>query len=389
MTAIVPHVQRKPPAIAWSGLVLPGLGHVLLGEVVIGIGLLALDGLWFWTTIAGLPRVKGLFIEANSKTDFIHITLALLTWATMGIALWTIAYLRANPRQQCEEEYNSNWQIFLRLFRRHQAGMIGLYGVLLLILLTLLTPLLAPFDPIDIDTGPTSIGPCWNNLMGTDEYGRDVFSRVLFGGRISLSIGFIAVSIAASIGTSIGAIAGYLGGWVDRFLMFLVDMLLSLPRLVLLLAIVGVFRVQGVWGLFLIIFILGLTGWMGVSRIIRSQVLSLKQQDFIQAARALGMSSTRIIFRHLIPNAMAPVIVYCSLAIGTTIIAEAGLSFLGLGVPPPTSTWGTMVNDGRDPLRLAPWIALFPGLMIVGAVMSFNLLGDGLRDALDPKLRGH
>ncbi|MBT3218050.1 MAG: ABC transporter permease [Proteobacteria bacterium] len=307
----------------------------------------------------------------------------------MGIALWTIAYLRANPRQQCEEEYNSNWQIFLRLFRRHQAGMIGLYGVLLLILLTLLTPLLAPFDPIDIDTGPTSIGPCWNNLMGTDEYGRDVFSRVLFGGRISLSIGFIAVSIAASIGTSIGAIAGYLGGWVDRFLMFLVDMLLSLPRLVLLLAIVGVFRVQGVWGLFLIIFILGLTGWMGVSRIIRSQVLSLKQQDFIQAARALGMSSTRIIFRHLIPNAMAPVIVYCSLAIGTTIIAEAGLSFLGLGVPPPTSTWGTMVNDGRDPLRLAPWIALFPGLMIVGAVMSFNLLGDGLRDALDPKLRGH
>jgi len=183
-------------------------------------------------------------------------------------------------------------------------------------------------------------------------------------------------------------VAAFGGGWIDRFLMWLVDMLLSLPRLVLLLAIAGMFRVTGPEGLFVMIVILGLTGWMGVSRIVRSQVLSLKEQDFIQAARALGLSSARIVFRHLIPNALAPVIVYCSLAIGTTMIVEAGLSFLGLGVPPPTSTWGTIINDGREPLRVAPWIATYPGLCIVFAVMSFNLLGDGLRDALDPKLRG-
>ena len=170
--------------------------------------------------------------------------------------------------------------------------------------------------------------------------------------------------------------------------MWVVDLLLALPSLVLLLAITGMFRITGPEGLFLIIVILGLTGWMGVSRIVRSQVLSLKEQDFIQAARSLGYSNLRIVFKHLIPNALAPVIVYCSLAVGSTMITEAALSFLGLGVPPPTSTWGTIINDGRAPLRVAPWIATFPGLCIVFAVMSFNLLGDGLRDALDPKLRG-
>ena len=170
--------------------------------------------------------------------------------------------------------------------------------------------------------------------------------------------------------------------------MWFVDMLLSLPRLVLLLAIVGMFRVQGVKSIFLIVTILGLTGWMGVSRIVRSQVLSLKQQDFVQAARALGYSSQRIVFRHLVPNALAPVIVYCSLAIGGTMLAEAGLSFLGLGVAPPTSTWGTLVSDGREYLRGSGYLTVLPGMCIVMAVMSFNLLGDGLRDSLDPKLRG-
>ena len=162
-----------------------------------------------------------------------------------------------------------------------------------------------------------------------------------------------------------------------------------LGRKIPTIAIVGIFRPKGVWSIYLIIIILGLTSWMGVSRLVRSQVLSLKQQEFIQAAHALGLSSTRVIFKHLIPNAMAPVIVYSSLAIGAVMLAEAGLSFLGLGVQPPTSTWGTLVNDGRGPLRVAPWIAIFPGFMIIAAVMSFNLIGDGLRDALDPKLRGH
>ncbi len=185
-----------------------------------------------------------------------------------------------------------------------------------------------------------------------------------------------------------GTAAGYFGGWIDGALMWLVDLLLSLPRLVLLLAIVGFFRASGAQSLFLIVAILGLTGWMGVSRIVRSTVLSLKEQDFIQACRALGLPTWRIMLLHLVPNTLAPVIVYASLAIGSTILVEAALSFLGLGVPPPTATWGAIVNDGREYMRSAPWITIFPGLMIVAAVMSFNLLGDGLRDALDPRLRG-
>ena len=215
-----------------------------------------------------------------------------------------------------------------------------------------------------------------------------MFSRVLYGGVISMTIGLISVSIAATIGTVLGASAAFLGGTADRAIMWFVDLLLSLPRLVLLLAVAGMFRLKGSEGIYLVVVILGLTGWMGVCRIVRSQVLSLKQQEFIQAARALGFSSPRIVLRHLIPNALAPVIVYCSLAIGGTMLVEAGLSFLGLGVPQPIPTWGNIIADGGDNLRNAPWIALFPGLCIVAAVMSLNLLGDGLRDALDPKLRG-
>ncbi|MEC8425252.1 MAG: ABC transporter permease, partial [Myxococcota bacterium] len=188
--------------------------------------------------------------------------------------------------------------------------------------------------------------------------------------------------------TAIGAIAGYFGGVVDKGLMWFTDLLLSLPRLVFLLAIIGMYRAAGAQSIFLIVVVLGITGWMGIARIVRSQVLSLKEQEFVQATRALGLKPARIILRHIIPNALAPVIVYASLAIGSTILVEASLSFLGLGVPPPTSTWGAIVNDGREYLRTAWWITLFPGLMIVVAVMSFNLLGDGLRDALDPKLRG-
>jgi peptide/nickel transport system permease protein len=170
--------------------------------------------------------------------------------------------------------------------------------------------------------------------------------------------------------------------------MFLVDALLSLPRLVLLLTIVGLFRTTGSTGLFVIVVVLGLTSWMGISRIVRSEVLSLREREFVQAARALGMSSPRILLRHLVPNAMGPVIVFCSLAIGSTMLAEASLSFLGLGVPPPIATWGVMISDGRDQLRSAAWVSVIPGLAIMWGVLCFNLLGDGLRDALDPKLRG-
>jgi peptide/nickel transport system permease protein len=263
-----------------------------------------------------------------------------------------------------------------------------MYLVFYLVLMAVLTPFIAPFDPDQIDVGERLAAPSWAHPMGTDEFRRDLFSRVMYGARISLSIGVIAVSLSASIGTAIGAIAGYYGGWADKLLMWVTDLLLSLPRLVLLMAIVGLFRAAGAQTIFLIVVILGLTGWMGIARIVRSQVLSLKEQDFIQATRALGLPDSRIIVRHLVPNTLAYVIVYASLATGSMILVEAALSFLGLGVPPPTATWGSIVNDGREYLRGAPWITFFPGVLIVFAVLSFNLLGDGLRDALDPKLRG-
>jgi peptide/nickel transport system permease protein len=397
MTAIVRKSQTDAAPLTRLGLVLPGLGHVLDGQLVIGFGLLLLDFVLVWAAVAGFPRLGEVIFSGAGGQVAWHAIVSLFSWAAILGGAWFVAFRKAFPRELSEEEFNSNRAIFLRQFSRNRTGMIGLFGVLFLVALTLLTPLIAPFDPDAVDMGDKLMAPGWHVaadgaerlfLLGTDQYGRDLFSRVLYGGRISLVIGFIAVGIAATIGVTVGAVAGYYGGWIDRFLMWFVDLLLSLPSLVLLLAIVGLFRVSGVSSIFLIVTVLGFTGWMSVSRIVRSQVLSLKQQDFVQAARALGMGTARIVFKHLIPNAMAPVIVYCSLAIGGTMLSEAGLSFLGLGVSPPTSTWGTLVNDGREPLRTAPWIVTFPGLAIVLAVMSFNLLGDGLRDALDPKLRG-
>ncbi|HHO54166.1 MAG TPA: ABC transporter permease [Deltaproteobacteria bacterium] len=388
MTVISRARDFSAPLRARLGLLLPGLGHLVLGETIVGLGLLSLDVLLLGSLFAGLPRLGGVLFSGPAGSLSWHGVLSIFSWIGLAGCLWWVAYRRAWPRVLTEIEFNSNRQIFLRTLSRHKTGMIGLFGVAFLVSMTLLTPLIAPFDPLDVDVGPQNMGPSWLHPMGTDQFGRDVFSRLLYGGRISLPIGFVAVFIAATVGTTLGATAAFLGGVVDKAIMFVVDALLALPRLVLLLTIVGLFRVPGVWGIFLIVVILGFTAWMGIARIVRGEVLSLKEQEFIQAARALGLSSQRILFRHLIPNAMAPVIVFCSLAIGSTMLAEAGLSFLGLGVPPPTSTWGVMVNDGRDPLRIAPWIAVFPGLAIMIAVLSFNLLGDGLRDATDPKLRG-
>jgi peptide/nickel transport system permease protein len=384
--------KDTPNPMTRLGLVLPGAGHLLTGDWLVGVGLITLVGQLFWAAAAGFPRIGSVVFPiapgAHVSQTSTHGAVSVAAWVAIAVALWWTAWRKAFPIPYDPATFNSNWNVFKRQFQRNRTGLLGLFGVLVLVTFTLLTPLIAPFDPDMIGVADKELAPTWSHLLGTDTYGRDLFSRVLYGSRISLSIGFIAVGIAASIGVTVGAVAGYVGGWTDRIMMWFVDLLLSLPSLVLLLALVGLFRTSGAESIFLIVTILGFTGWMGVSRIVRSQILSLKEQDFIQAARALGYSTTRIVFRHLIPNAIAPVIVYCSLAVGGIIVAEAGLSFLGLGVSPPTSTWGTLVNDGREPIRTAPWIATFPGLCIVAAVMSFNLLGDGLRDALDPKLRG-
>jgi len=279
----------------------------------------------------------------------------------------------------------STWRIAARALRRNRLAVAGLAVLIAFYAAAFLAPWIAPYDPIAQDdlVGNSFLPPSAAHWLGTDQFGRDVLSRLLYGARISLAIALTAIGISVTVGTLLGAIAGYFGGKVDAVIMRVIDLILSFPRLVLLILIVALAEPS----LTLIILVLGLTHWPGTARLVRGEVLSLREREFIDAARALGFGPLRIIFRHLIPNVLAPVIVAATLGIGDTIVAEAGLSFLGLGVQPPTPSWGNMVADGRQNLIGAWWITTFPGLAIVLTVTAFNLIGDGLRDALDPRLR--
>jgi peptide/nickel transport system permease protein len=332
----------------------------------------------------GHARLPALWTPPPGAADErVHTVIALVAWP-LALAGW-LAFVR--PRTVPVAAARP-WADLRRQLAKSAPAVFGLYAGGFLALVAVLAPLLAPYDWQLLDVGPARQAPSLAHPFGTDDFGRDLYTRCLYGARISLVVGFLAVGISATLGTLVGAVAGYVGGWVDRLLMGLVDLLLSLPRLVLLMAVLGLFRLAGPARLFFIVAVLGATGWMGVARIVRAQVLSLAQQDFVAAARSLGLPPARILLRHVVPNAMAPVIVYASLALGGTILTEASLSFLGLGVPPPTPTWGVIVNEGKEMMRSAPWVTVFPGLLVCLAVMSFNLLGDGLRDALDPRLRG-
>ncbi|MGH7530563.1 MAG: ABC transporter permease [Gemmatimonadales bacterium] len=269
--------------------------------------------------------------------------------------------------------------LFLFRLARDRWARLGLALVATLAVLALLAPWLVPGDPFRGDLTASLRGPSHAFLLGSDAQGRDVLSRVLYGARLSLAVGLISQGIALALGVTLGLVAGYYGRWLDGVIMRVADVTLAFPSLLLLIAIAAAVRPS----LPVVFVVIGVVGWAGMARLVRGQVLVVRALDYVQAARALGASDARILVRHLLPNVVAPVIVAATLGIGGAIMAEAALSFIGLGAQPPTPSWGAMVAEGRDLLRVAPWVSLAPGIAIGLAVLGLNLLGDGLRDALD------
>jgi peptide/nickel transport system permease protein len=269
------------------------------------------------------------------------------------------------------------------LLWRNRLAISGLALVLGLFAVALLARWLTPYDPDFIDLKQVLMAPSPAHLLGTDTLGRDVLSRIIFGARVSLLVGFVAVGIATLIGVLVGALAGYYGGVLDQILMRLVDLMLCFPTIFLILAVIAVLG-PSIWNIMAVI---GLTSWMGVARLVRAEFLSLREREFVVAARALGASDARLIWRHLLPNALTPVMVSATLGVAGAILVESSLSFLGLGVQPPTPSWGNMLTMGKDNIEIAWWLSVFPGLAILVTVMSYNLLGEGIREAIDPRLR--
>jgi peptide/nickel transport system permease protein len=271
---------------------------------------------------------------------------------------------------------------FWARLRRNRMAMAGLILVLGLFLVSILAPWIAPYDPYAIDLKQVLMPPSPQHFLGTDTLGRDVLSRIIYGSRVSLKVGFVAVGLATIIGLLLGAVAGYYGGLVDQTIMRLVDLMLCIPVLFLILAVIAGLG-PSIWNIMVVI---GLTGWMGVARLVRAEFLSLREREFVAASRALGASDARLIFRHLLPNALAPVMVSATLGVAGAILMESALSFLGLGVQPPTPSWGNIITAGQANIEIAWWLSLFPGLAILVTVMSYNLLGEGIREAIDPRL---
>lgn len=273
--------------------------------------------------------------------------------------------------------------LFWRRFKKNHLAVLGGVIVLCLFAIAILAPFITPYDPNAIDVKHILEPPSLQHPFGTDDLGRDVLSRVVFGSRISLAVGFVAVGIATFIGMVLGAFSGYYGGWVDRVIMRFVDIMLSIPTFFLILAVIA-FLEPSIWNIMVVI---GLTSWMGVARLVRAEFLSLKEREFVLAARGLGASDLRVIFRHIMPNSMAPVLVSAVLGIAGAVLVESALSFLGIGVQPPTPSWGNILTAGKDNIEIAWWLSVFPGVAILITVMAYNLLGEGIRDSIDPRLK--
>jgi peptide/nickel transport system permease protein len=272
---------------------------------------------------------------------------------------------------------------FWRALKRNRLAVVGGVVVVVLVALALLAPVVSPADPNRPDVRRILEPPSRAHPLGTDHLGRDVLSRMLYGARVSLAVGFVSVGIAVAIGIVLGSLAGYKAGALDAIIMRLVDLMLVFPRFFLLLAVLA-FVTPSIWTIMVVI---GLTGWMGVTRLVRAEFLSLKEREFVVWSQAVGATGFRVVWRHILPNAMAPVLVAMTLGIPAAILTESGLSFLGIGVQPPFATWGNILNDGREAIEIAWWLSLYPGLAILVTVLAYNLLGEGIRDALDPRLR--
>ncbi len=288
-----------------------------------------------------------------------------------------------NPLEERATLHLSQRRRTWKRIARHKGAVLCVCFIVLLIIVALTAQWIAPYDPNKTNLRLRGDGPTWAHPFGNDDIGRDILSRIMYGARIALLVGICSTTISVTIGVIVGSMAGYFGGWVDVALSRLIDTLMAFPILALLLTLSAVLGPS----LRNVIIIVGVTFWASYARVIRAEVLSLRERDYVLAAQASGASDRRIILQHIVPNAIGPVIILASLAVGGVIIFESALSFLGMGISRPTPSWGTMLSDGRDHIRNYPHIAIAPGLAIATTVLAFNLIGDGLRDALDPRER--
>ena len=371
--------DRRVRNRAW----LPGLGHLSLGRWPRGVRLVlftlvvVLLMAWRWDRFFGAFSTP--FLDRWAASIFLILLLTGAVWYSR----WDIERILHDHDREKAQRGKSPWKMAMRRFRENRLAAYSIYVILFFYAAAILAPILAPYDPAAIPDVMTNryLPPSWTHAFGTDEFGRDLFSRALYGARVSLSVGLLAMIIAKSVGTMYGAVSAYFGGIVDAILMRILDVWIAFPTFYLMLMLVGVFEAN----LLVLVLILGLTAWPGTARFIRGEILSLKNQQFTEAARAIGLPAHQIIVKHLIPSALSPVLVTAALAVAGMIGAEAGLSFLGLGIRPPTPSWGNMVSAGKDNLLNAWWVAFFPGGLLTLTLISFSLLADGLRDALDPK----
>ncbi|WP_275579439.1 nickel transporter permease [Halanaerobacter jeridensis] len=290
---------------------------------------------------------------------------------------------------QTEAEGNSDtkesslWKEAWKRLLKNRIAMLGLAIISILLVVAIFAPVLAPYDPLKTNVIQRLKAPSFSHWLGTDDLGRDILSRIIYGSRISIQVGVISVSLALVLGVTLGVLAGYYGGWIDSLVMRLIDIMLAFPSILLAIVIMAILGPQ----LSNAMIAIGFVNLPRFARIVRSSVLSVKEEEYVSAAQSLGSSDFRIITKHILPNCLAPLTVQSTLSIATAILEAAGLSFLGLGAQPPTPEWGAMLSSGRSAIQVAPWVVAFPGLAIMITVLGFNLFGDGLRDALDPKMK--